>query len=714
MARKSSTRNAPKRKTQSRENDAREADAPKTPPKDGTAPKAGAGRAARAGAGVGKDALPEDGRPRAVIDAVRPVVDGGRYPTKRVLEERVDVEADIFTDSHDRVACVVRWRRRGDDDWRETRMRERPNDLWSAHFRASELGMWEFCVQAWVDPFLTWAHDLSRRIDAGQDIETDLGIGAAIVRDTAANAKGDASKRLEAWADRLTGDASQSSRGRAALDDELASLMWEHSPRRHAVSSEPLPLWIDRPLAACSAWYELFPRSTADQPGKHGTLRDVIDRLPYVSEMGFDILYLPPIHPIGKTKRKGPNNAENAAPGDVGSPWAVGGEEGGHKSVHPELGTLDDFDALLRAAKEHGLELAMDIAFQCSPDHPYVREHPEWFRHRPDGSIQYAENPPKKYQDIYPFDFECDDWANLWRELKSVFEFWIDRGVRVFRVDNPHTKPFAFWEWVIGEIREREPGVIFLSEAFTKPKKMYRLAKAGFTQSYTYFAWRNGPWDIRQYVEELSSPPVCDLMRPSFWPNTPDILTDYLRDGGRPAAMARLVLAATLSPSYGIYGPVYELCDFAQRPGSEENLNNEKYQLREWNLEEPWSLRYFIALINRIRSEHSALRQIRNTRFHHCDNPAHVAYSKRSDDGSDLILCVVNTNHSTEQNGIARLDLGAMGVPYDQPYVVHDLLTGVRREWRGADQYIGLGPGGSHVFHIEHAGRTESDFETFV
>ena len=673
----------------------------------------------RRGASTGKASasMPHAGwgPDRAVVDAVRPRVDGGAYDVKRALGERVDVEADAFADGHDRLAVILRWRRAGDPSWNETPMRESHNDTWLGSFTPSEIGRWEFSILAWVDPFLTWAHDLERRIDAGQDIRTDLEIGAAIIRRTAGHANTEAASALNTWAARLIDqESSQRQRGVAALSVELVHLMRDASPRPHAVESEPTTVWVDRPLALFGAWYEMFPRSAAFEPGAHGTLRDVIARLPYVREMGFDVLYLPPIHPIGTTARKGPNNTESASTEDVGSPWAIGGPEGGHKSIHPALGTMEDFEALVGACEDHGLELALDIAFQCSPDHPYVKEHPEWFRHRPDGSIQYAENPPKKYQDIYPFDFECEDWRALWEELKSVFDFWIEHGVKVFRVDNPHTKPFPFWDWVIGEIRESHPDVIFLAEAFTRPKKMHRLAKGGFTQSYTYFTWRNGPVDLRAYMEELASPPVCDIMRPNFWPNTPDILTEYLCEGGRNAGMSRLVLAATLASSYGIYGPVYELCEYVQRPGKEENLNSEKYEVRFWNREDRWSLRHFIGHVNRIRREHPALQQFRDIAFHHCDNPAHVAYSKRSADGEDVILCIVNTNHSQEQWGVVRLDLAHLGCDHDAPFAAHDLLTGVRYEWRGADHPVALGPGGSHIFHIERADRSERDFETFV
>jgi len=658
-----------------------------------------------------------DARARAMIDAVRPIVDAGAFPVKRVVGEPMDVEADVFADGHDRLGCVLRWRRAGDRAWRESRMTESHNDLWVARFTPSELGRWEYRVQAWIDPFLTWAHDLRRRIDAGQDIAIDLEIGAAIVRDYAECAEPAVPalvKRLTEWSLRLVGEGSQRERGEAALSEDLAGLMWDAAPRRFAVESEPLPLWVDRPRAQFSAWYEMFPRSASPDPSRHGTLRDVESLLPYVAGMGFDVLYLPPIHPIGHTARKGRNNTNRADPHDVGSPWAIGSEAGGHDAVHPELGTLDDFDRLVAAASDHGLEIALDIAFQCSPDHPYVGEHPDWFRHRPDGSIQYAENPPKKYQDIYPLNFECDDWRGLWDELRRVFQFWIDRGVRTFRVDNPHTKSFRFWDWVIGSIRADHPDVIFLSEAFTRPKKMYRLAKGGFTQSYTYFAWRNGPTDLRAYVEEIASPPVCDLMRPSFWPNTPDILTEYLQEGGRPAAMARLVLAATLASSYGIYGPVYELCEFVAREGAEENLDSEKYELRHWNRDDPWSLSHFIALVNRIRRENPALQQYRDVTFHHCDNPAHVAYSKRSPDRRNVILCVVNTNHAEHHGGLVRLDLSSLGLEPGARFAAHDLLTDVTHHWYGADNMVSLDAGQSHILRIEPLERTERDFETWA
>jgi starch synthase (maltosyl-transferring) len=431
--------------------------------------------------------------------------------------------------------------------------------------------------------------------------------------------------------------------------------------------------------------------------------------------MGFDVLYLPPIHPIGAAFRKGKNNAPTAQPGDVGSPWAIGAAEGGHKSIHPALGTFADFDRLVAAAGRHGVEIALDLAFQCSPDHPYVREHPEWFRHRPDGTIQYAENPPKKYQDIYPFDFECDAWESLWRELLSVVLFWADRGVSIFRVDNPHTKAFPFWEWMIAEAKRLHPGLIFLAEAFTRPKVMYRLAKLGFSQSYTYFAWRNRPWEIEQYFTELARTRAAEFFRPSAWPNTPDILTDHLQHGGRPAAMARLVLAATLCASYGIYGPAFELGEAAARePGSEEYLDSEKYQQRTWDLDRPGSLREFITRVNRIRRQNPALQQDRALAFHRADNPSLVCYSKRAP--GSTILCVVNIDPHAAQSGTLTLDLPALGLDADRPFQAHDLLTDARFSWRGPTAWVGLDPGVSpaHIFRVRTRERTEHDFEYYL
>jgi starch synthase (maltosyl-transferring) len=466
-----------------------------------------------------------------------------------------------------------------------------------------------------------------------------------------------------------------------------------------------LSVTVDRERARFSAWYEMFPRSASPEPGRHGTFADVEARLPYVAEMGFDVLYLPPIHPIGRTGRKGSNNTIRAAAGDVGSPWAIGGPEGGHKSVHPDLGTLADFLHLVKAAEKHGLEIALDVAFQTSPDHPYGREHPEWFRRRPDGTVQYAENPPKKYQDIYPFEFDGPDWRPLWRELCSVFEFWVDQGVRIFRVDNPHTKPFAFWEWVIAQVRDRHPEVIFLSEAFTRPKVMYRLAKLGFTQSYTYFAWRNEPWELKEYFTELTRTEVREYFRPNLWPNTPDILTETLQTGGRSASALRFVLAATLAASYGIYGPPFELVETTPLvAGREEYLDSEKYQLRHWDLDRPGSLRPLIARVNRVRREHPALQQDRTLRFLATDNQRLLAYAKTAPEGSDQVVTIVNLDPLWRQAG--WVEVPAEPLPGKPSYGVRDLLTDTSYTWRSDGwNYVELDPAvqPAHIMSVERA-----------
>jgi starch synthase (maltosyl-transferring) len=468
--------------------------------------------------------------------------------------------------------------------------------------------------------------------------------------------------------------------------------------------------------ARYGAWYEMFPRSAGKQ-GKHGTFRDVEDWLPYISGMGFDVLYLPPIHPIGRTHRKGANNRVQAKPEEPGSPWAIGSAEGGHKSVHPQLGTLDDFRRLVSVAGEHGLSIALDIAFQCSPDHPYAKEHPEWFRHRPDGSIQYAENPPKKYEDIYPFDFECEAWRELWAELLSIVVFWIDQGVKILRVDNPHTKPFPFWAWLIGELKRDHPDVILLSEAFTRPKVMYRLAKSGFSQSYTYFAWRNTSWELSQYFTELRSSPVREFLRPNLWPNTPDILTEYLQTGGRPAFAARLVLAATLGASYGIYGPAFELGENrAKEPGSEEYLDSEKYQIRSWDRDSPSSLRELITVVNKVRRENPALHSDNGLMFHPTENEQIVAYTKSTDDLADVVLTVVNVDPHHKQVGMVTLPLEALGIDRDRSYQAHELLSGARYIWNGPRNYIELDPNSTpaQIFRFRRRVRSEHDFEYFL
>jgi starch synthase (maltosyl-transferring) len=540
-------------------------------------------------------------------------------------------------------------------------------------------------------------------LQADQDVSVELEIGSSLVR-----AAGRRGNKVDAA--RLAGCADTLQRGgaagvRLALSDELAALMAEHPDRERAATYErQLPVQVDRPRARYGAWYEMFPRSSAPEAGRHGTFADAEARLPYVAAMGFDVLYLPPIHPIGMTHRKGRNNAETASPGDPGSPWAIGGAEGGHTSLHPELGTFDDFAQLVRSARRHGLEVALDLAYQCSADHPYLREHPEWFRRRPDGTIQYAMNPPKRYQDIYPFDFETAGWRALWEELRSIVRFWVERDVRIFRVDNPHTKPFAFWEWLIADTARDHPEVIFLAEAFTRPKVMYRLAKLGFTQSYTYFTWRTTKAELEAYFTELTATPVREFFRPNLWPNTPDILHAFLQDGGRPAFIVRFVLAATLGANYGIYGPAFELCVARPvAPGSEEYLDSEKYQLVHWEIERPDSLADLIARVNRIRREHVALWSDWSLRFHPVDNEQLLCYSKSAPDRGDVVLVIANLDPGRVHSGWTALDLDALGLRADAPYGVRDLLTGARYGWRGARNYVELGEGALpvHIFAVE-------------
>jgi len=659
----------------------------------------------------------QDGRVRAVIDAVRPSLDDGRFAVKRIEGDEVRVEADCFTDGHDVLRVMLRWRAEEAAEWQETEMQPLGNDRWRGSFAAGPPGRYVYGVTAWVDAFLSWRHEFARREEA-EDIAVAARVGAALVAAAAARASGKERKRLAEWAGRLESGLPAGELKPLGLSEELAALANRFPDRRFAAAwPQELPLVVDRERARFSAWYELFPRSASPEAGRHGTLRDVEARLGYVAELGFDVLYLPPIHPIGREKRKGRNNAVRAQHGDVGSPWAIGSAEGGHKSIHPDLGTLEDFRNLVSSANTLNIEIALDIAFQCAPDHPYVREHPEWFRWRPDGSVQYAENPPKKYQDIYPFNFECDEWRALWVELKSVLDFWIGEGVRIFRVDNPHTKAFPFWEWAIGETRKASPDVLFLAEAFTRPKVMHRLAKLGFSQSYTYFAWRNTKRELIEYFTDLARGPGREYFRPNVWPNTPDILTEALQFGGRAMFMSRLVLAATLSASYGIYGPAYELMEAAPRdPGGEEYLDSEKYQLRRWDLERPDSLRRFVALLNRVRRENPALHSDAGLVFFPTDNEQLLCYGKTSADGASQTVAVVNLDPHHAHAGWIELDLAALGIEAGFQYQMHDLLTGARFLWQGSRNFVRLDPARApaHVFRVRRRVHREQDFDYFL
>ncbi len=655
-------------------------------------------------------------RIRAVIERVKPEIDCGRFPIKRVVGDRVIVEADIFTDGHDALSARLLFRRQTDNHWREAPMEPLVNDRWRGAFNIMALTDYFYTLEAWVDRFKSWRDGLSKKAAAKQDVGLELIEGAELIAQAAKRAHGSDAETLTAYAAALR--AQEAGVIQKALEEELAALMSKHAERRWAARyDKELRIIVDRPKAEFSSWYEIFPRSCADQPGTHGTLTDCAARLPSIAELGFGVLYLPPIHPIGRSYRKGINGSLAPGPDDVGSPWAIGSEEGGHKSVHPHLGTLADFKQLVEKAREHELEIALDIAYQCSPDHPYVREHPQWFRKRPDGSIQYAENPPKKYQDIYPIDFETEDWRALWDELKSVLLFWCEQGVQIFRVDNPHTKAFHFWEWVIAEVKKDYPETIFLAEAFTRPKVMYRLAKLGFSQSYTYFTWRNTKAELTQYFTELTRTDAIEFFRPNLWPNTPDILPEYLQVGGRPAFMARLILAATLGANYGIYGPAFELCVNAPRePGSEEYLDSEKYQIKDWNRESPDNLRGLIARVNQIRAVNPALHHNRSLRFYTVDNDEIICFAKHTEDCSNVIIVAVNLDPHHTQSGWVDLPLAELGVDPTKPFQMHDLLTDARYLWNGPRNYLSLNPASvpAHVFRVRHNLRREQDFDYFM
>ena len=558
-----------------------------------------------------------EARKRVIIEGVKPEIDGGRFPIKRTVDDRVSVEADIVTDGHDVIAAQLLYRREPEADWQAVSMQPLVNDRWQGEFPVQELGRYRYALQAWVDRFRTWQRDLKKKVEAGQDVAVELLVGAGFIAEVQGRASKAAARKLGEYAKILRGEGGLAEKLAAALDPELTRLMGQYPDKRFiTLYDRGLAVVVDPVKARYGTWYEMFPRSCAAVAGVHGTFKDCEARLPYIAGMGFDVLYLPPIHPIGVTNRKGRNNQPQTEPGDVGSPWAIGAAAGGHKAVHPKLGTLNDFRHFVARAREFNLEVALDIAFQGSPDHPYVREHPNWFRWRPDNTVQYAENPPKKYEDIYPFEFETEDWQALWEEFNRIVRFWIEQGVHIFRVDNPHTKPFHFWEWLISDIKKDYPEVFFLAEAFTRPKAMYRLAKVGFSQSYNYFAWRNTKREITQYLTELTRTEVREYFRPNLWPNTPDILPEYLQFGGRPAFMIRLVLAATLGASYGIYGPAFELCESRPREaGSEEYLNSEKFELKHWDIKGPDSLKDFIARVNRIRRENAALQKRLESEF---------------------------------------------------------------------------------------------------
>ncbi len=663
-----------------------------------------------------------NGQQRVLIENVKPQVNKGQFPVKRVVGEYFKVTADIFCDSHDVLSAELLHKYCDEEEWQRKEMEYVINDTWKGEFRLSGLGTCEYTINAWVDHFKSWHRDILKKIDAAVVFEIDLQTGAVIIQQTL-DAYSDLEENDKTYLEKVIGEfisdeVLTEGKIESILSNKLYETMVKYPLKKHVTNSEKVfEVSVERTKANFSAWYEIFPRSLHSENDKHGTFQDCINFLPYVEEMGFDVLYLPPIHPIGETNRKGKNNNVRAKPSDPGSPWAIGNKNGGHKAVHPELGTIEDFQQLIHKAYEHGIEIAMDIAFQCSPDHPYVKEHPTWFRHRPDGSLQYAENPPKKYEDIYPLDFETEDWKNMWEELKSVFLFWIEKGVKIFRVDNPHTKSFNFWGWVIQNIKKEHPDVIFLAEAFTRPKLMYNLAKQGFTQSYTYFTWRNTKYDLETYCKELVNTEAREFFRPSFWPNTPDILPEFLQVTNRAGFIQRVALAATLSSNYGIYGPAFELMENTPvEPGKEEYMNSEKYEIKNWDFNSRKNLNKVIGRINKIRQENKALQNTHSLQFHDIDNEALVSFSKKSDDLSNIILVIVNLDPYHTHSGWLRFPLNEFEMDEHVPYQVHDLINGAYFLWNGDYNYVEINPGimPVHIFKVRRKVRSERDFDYFM
>jgi len=658
-------------------------------------------RAPRAQPPGGERLDPKSLRRTVVIESVAPLVDGGRYPLKREVGATLEVSADIFKEGHDILVAFLKYRRIDASAWQEAPMRLVDNDRWAGAIRFDDNARYVYAIEALADPFRSWLADLAKRVEAGQDVASELREGAALVRGAAGRAGGDDGRALKEWLARIERATDQGAAVTAARDGALLALMDRHIDRADATWSEQqYEVMVDRERARFAAWYEFFPRSGVE--GRHATLGDAEAQLARAAAMGFHVVYLPPIHPVGRAHRKGRNNALTAQPGEPGSPWAIGGPEGGHDAVHPDLGTLADFDRFVARAQALGLEVALDFAIQCSPDHPYVREHPEWFFHRPDGTIKYAENPPKKYQDVYPVNFYGEDPLPLWQEMKRLVEFWIDHGVKTFRVDNPHTKPVRFWEWMIREVQAVHPETVFLAEAFTRPKMMKVLAKAGFTQSYTYFTWRNERDELREYLTEITSPPVAEYFRGNLWPNTPDILHETLQHGGPPAFKLRLVLAATLSSLYGIYSG-YELGEHVPfAPGSEEYLNSEKYELKTRDWSAPGNLVGFVTRLNRIRREHRALQLYQNLAFHHADDAHVLWYGKMTPERDDAIFVAANMDPHRTHSAVVHVPIEELGIAPEAPYRMHELLSDVAYEWRGPTGIVELDPARdlAQIFHL--------------
>lgn len=645
-----------------------------------------------------------DGRKRVIITNVSPQVEGGKFPARTVIGEDTIISADIFSDGHDEVRASAFVKHEEEKQWEELSMELIVNDHWEAMWQPEALGFYQFKIEAWIDHFTTWKNGLRKKYEANQDIHLALLIGAEMLEKTASEANTNDKKQLLQWSKELKSTGANGSGVSLALSDQLAAVM-EQAGNKSLSTAYPqvFSVEVERKKAMFSTWYELFPRSTSPVPGQHGTFKDVEKLLPRIARMGFDTLYFPPIHPIGEEKRKGRNNALTAGPNDPGSPWAIGNKRGGHKAIHPELGSLRDFKQLVKKARKFNIDIVLDIAYQCAPDHPYVKEHPEWFLWRPDGSVQYAENPPKKYEDILPINFESEDWRNLWEELKSVVEYWIDQGIEIFRVDNPHTKAFPFWEWMIREVKKEHPQIIFLAEAFTRPRLMERLAKVGFTQSYTYFTWRNTKEELEEYMTTLAKTDMKYYFRPNFWPNTPDILPPILTHGGENAHIQRLILAATLSSNYGLYGPVYEFCINTPHQMKEEYADNEKYEIKHWDWDRYTRIKEIIARINKIRKENPALQSTWNIEFAPTSNDQIICYGKADRRTGNIILTVVNLDPYHTQAAHVKVPLDKLGMTPGAPYRLIDLLSGSKYRWQEEWNYVELNPYEmpAHVFKIE-------------
>jgi starch synthase (maltosyl-transferring) len=657
---------------------------------------------------VRSDLPPLETYPAIAIEDVQPQLDGGFWPIKRVVGDRIHVSADIFKEGHDLLQARVIYRALDEPDWREEPMRPTENDGWAGSFTVDRNTRYVYGVLAFTDVYGSWRADLQKRLGAAQDVTSELLEGQRLVEQAADRCSDDNDRgRLELYLARWRA-ANTRARAELAISEELGEVMDRCPDRSDATRyRQQLELIVDRPRARFAAWYEIYPRSQGTDPHRSATFREAEARIPAIAAMGFDTLYMTPISPIGTTNRKGPNNSLVAGPNDPGSPYAIGSSAGGHDATAPELGTLEDFLHFQEVARQHGLELVLDFAIQVSPDHPWVQEHPEWFYHRPDGTIKFAENPPKKYEDIYPLNFRSVDWKNLWAAWRDLVLTWAERGVRVFRVDNPHTKPLAFWEWMIHDVQSIYPDVIFLAEAFTRPKMMRQLAKVGFSQSYTYFTWRNTKWELQEYLTELTQGPMKEYYRGNFFANTPDILPPVLQLGGRPAFRMRLVLAATLSSVYGIYNG-FELCENTPRgaPGAQEYYqDSEMYQHKVWDWDRPGNIVDDVARVNRIRRENPALHLYDNLRFHTSDNDQLLAYSKSTPDGHNVIVCVVNLDPYWAQAGWLDVPAHEWGIPADQPYVVHDLLSDERFTWRGNWNWVRLDPSvrPAHILRVERA-----------